>query len=88
MKNQHPFVQSIYEMRQALNELSMIIKLKESMPPEYKLFNNDEILKLFSISANTAQKWREDGILKHFKIKGKIYYRFSDVQVLIDNHSK
>lgn len=88
MKNIHPFVQSNIEMRQAFTELRMMINLKESLPPEYKIFNNEEILKLFSISPKTCQNWRDEGILKYFKIKGKIYYRQSDIRSLIDKYSK
>lgn len=88
MKTEHPFIQSIKDMRQVFSELTMLIKLKENVPPEYIIFNNEEILKMFSISSKTAQNWRDEGILMHFKIKGKIFYRLSDIKSMIDDYTK
>ncbi len=87
MKTIHPFVKSLNEMKKEFNELKLLINTKEVFPNEHRILNNDEVLKFFNISAKTAQKWRDEGILKYFKIKGRIYYRLSDINSLIDDYS-
>lgn len=86
MKTIHPFVKILNEVKKELIELRLLISMKEAIPNESKILSNDEVLKLFKISSKTAQKWRDEGILKYFKLKGRIYYRQSDINSLIDDY--
>jgi DNA-binding transcriptional MerR regulator len=42
--------------------------------------DRQDVLQIFNISLRTLQNWRAKGLLKHFKIGGKIYYRLKDVE--------
>ncbi len=57
--------------------------------PEDPFFTNDEFMTLMSISVRTAQLWRNQGLISYSQISGKIYYRLSDIQKLLnDNYHK
>jgi hypothetical protein len=45
-----------------------------------ELLDRQDVLQIFNISLRTLQNWRAKGLLKHFKIGGKIYYRLKDVE--------
>ncbi|MDD4992146.1 MAG: helix-turn-helix domain-containing protein [Paludibacter sp.] len=54
--------------------------------PEDPFFTNDEFMDLMSISIRTAQLWRDQGLISYSQISGKIYYRMSDIQKLLDDN--
>jgi len=54
--------------------------------PEDPFFTNDEFMNLMSISVRTAQLWRDQGLISYSQISGKIYYRMSDIQKLLDDN--
>lgn len=57
--------------------------------PEDPFFSNDEFMELMAISIRTAQLWRDQGLISFSQINGKIYYRMSDIQKLLnDNYHK
>ncbi|MDD4991173.1 MAG: DNA-binding protein [Paludibacter sp.] len=57
--------------------------------PEDPFFTNDEFMNLMTISVRTAQLWRDQGLISYSQISGKIYYRLSDIQKLLnDNYHK
>ena len=66
------------EIKNALTE-----KQKE---PKDAFLDNQEFLQLMNISKRTAQTWRDQGIISFSQVGGKIYYRMSDVQKLLDNN--
>ena len=51
--------------------------------------SNPKFLKLMEISQRTAQIWRDEEKIGYSQISGKIYYRKSDIEKLLnDNYSK
>ena len=54
--------------------------------PDDPFFSNDEFMDLMSISVRTAQLWRDQGLISYSQISGKIYYRMSDIQKLLDDN--
>ena len=54
--------------------------------PNDPFFPNDEFMDLMSISVRTAQLWRDQGLISYSQISGKIYYRMSDIQKLLDDN--
>lgn len=50
--------------------------------------DNADFIQLMNISKRTAQAWRDEGIISFSQIGGKIYYRMSDVQALLDKNHK
>lgn len=56
-----------------------------SMAPEIWLDKQD-ILQRLHISSRTLQNWRSSGLLPYSKIKGKIYYKETDLELLLQKH--
>ena len=51
--------------------------------------DNQEFLQVMNISKRTAQIWRDSGIIAYSQIGAKIYYRYSDIEELLNkNHKK
>jgi hypothetical protein len=49
--------------------------------------DNQDVLQILHISKRTLQTFRDNGTLPYSKIKGKFYYKVSDVeQLLQDNY--
>lgn len=54
--------------------------------PADPFFTNDEFLKIMTVSTRTAQLWRDHHQISFSQISGKIYYRMSDIQKLLDDN--
>lgn len=83
---QHPFNDSLKKISDRLEFLIKQNEFKNKVSPEYVILDNSDILKLFKISSKTASNWREEQILPYSQIKGKIYYKLSDIHKVIDKH--
>ena len=70
-----------------LDVLSKKLEEKQKSPKDIFL-DNQEFLQLMNISKRTAQTWRDSGIISFSQIGSKIYYRMSDVKILLDKHYK
>lgn len=62
--------------------------IKNSKEPEDSFLDNQEFIQLMNISKRTSQSWRDEGIVSFSQVGGKIYYRMSDVQKLLDSNYK
>ena len=82
----HPINDSLNKILDRLDYLIKQSKLKNIQDPKYVILDNADILQLFKISSKTASNWREEGILPYSQIKGKLYYKLSDIHSIIDNH--
>ena len=58
------------------------LKLKqvETSPKADKLLTRNETASLFGISLVTLNKWSKLGILKSYKIGGKVLYKLSELE--------
>jgi hypothetical protein len=83
---QHPFNDSLKKISDRLEFLIKQQEFKNKQDPDYVLLDNSDILKLFKISPKTAVNWREEQILPYSRIKGKTYYKLSDMYKVIDKH--
>ncbi len=50
------------------------------------LMDNADFIKFMKIDRKTAEKWRKLGRVAYSKVGGKIYYRKSDVEAMLDKH--
>ena len=71
---------------------SMLIGI-ESIVKHYKphlngerFLSNNEVSKKLNVSLRTLQEWRDIGLIPFIQIKGKIIYRQSDVDKLLQRH--
>ena len=77
--------QDLQEFRlQLLNDIRQLM-----VPPEAKLvkpwLKNSEVRKLLSISSNTVQRLRIAGKLRSSKVGGIHYYRYEDIEKLLNS---
>ncbi len=71
-----------------LEELTNVIK-ESNIKMNDPFVSNPTFLKLMDISPRTAQIWRDEEKIGYSQISGKIYYRKSDIEKLLnDNYSK
>jgi flagellar biosynthesis/type III secretory pathway chaperone len=75
------------EIIQKLDELkSQLAANKNSV--EVQFIDNQQFIKLMSVSKRTAQTWRDEGIISFSQVGSKIYYRMSDVKKMLDSNYK
>ena len=69
---------------QLLNDLRQMLEPKEAklVKPWLK---NAEVRKLLNISSNTVQRLRIAGKLRSSKVGGIHYYRYEDIEKLLNN---
>ena len=77
--------QNYVEMIKRLDNLMTGLNENRKLPND-PFFTNDEFMDLMSISVRTAQLWRDQGLISYSQISGKIYYRMSDIQKLLDDN--
>lgn len=77
------------------NVESALLALKEKaeklfyIQKNYDVFlDNQEFLQVMNISKRTAQDWRDKGVIPYSQIGAKIYYRFSDIEELLNKNYK
>lgn len=68
---------------QLLDDLKLIIK-QQSQPAVKKWLKSTEVRKLLSVSPGTLQNLRITGKLPFSKVGSILYYRFEDVQTLLN----
>ena len=88
-------IDSLKEVNQRHEELlkkldNLMAGLNENRKlPVDPVLSNEEFMDLMSISVRTAQLWRDQGLIGYSKLSGKIYYRMSEIQKLLnDNYHK
>lgn len=80
--NQQPGTQTTPAAIEKRNETDVA-----NIAPEIWLDKQD-ILQRLHISSRTLQNWRSSGLLPYSKIKGKIYYKETDLEILLLQHRK
>ena len=54
--------------------------------PESVIYTNDQLVDLLGVSKSTLQKIRDEGYLSYSRIKGKFFYRQSDLNQMLNNN--
>ena len=67
---------------QLLNDILQLVGSTERQPKEW--LKNGEVMKLLKVSANTVQRLRVAGKLRSSKLGGIHYYRYQDIQELLE----
>ena len=70
----------------------LISDIKELLPPKHSLtkdwLRSSEVRKLLNISPGTLQNFRVNGNLKSSKIGGIHFYRYSDIEMLLNKNTQ
>ena len=69
---------------QLLEDIMKLVSANQAKPIRPWL-KNSEVKELLKISSNTIQRLRISGKLQPTKIGGTFYYRYSDIEKLLDN---
>ena len=77
------FFQSMDRILDGISRLA-----KESRPNlnGEKFLSNREAAKYLKVSIRTLQEWRDTGVIPYIQIKGKIIYRQSDIERLLQTY--
>lgn len=71
-----------------LDELTEAIK-ESNLKIDDPFISNEKFMRLMDISSRTAQVWRNEKRIGFSQVSGKIYYRKSDIEILLnDNYHK
>ena len=73
------------ELMKKLDDLTQSLNETRKQPSD-PFFSNEEFMDLMCLSVRTAQLWRDSGTISYSQISGKIYYRLSDIQKLLDDN--
>lgn len=76
------FVSSLDSM---LNGIESIVKHYKPHLDGERFLSNNEVSKKLNVSLRTLQEWRDTGLIPFIQIKGKIIYRQSDIDKLLQS---
>ena len=77
------FISSLDSM---LNGIKSIVKHYKPHLNGERFLSNHEVSKKLNVSLRTLQEWRDTGLIPFIQIKGKIIYRQSDIDKLLQKH--
>ncbi|NDP20797.1 MAG: helix-turn-helix domain-containing protein [Paludibacter sp.] len=92
MLDDETIIESLRAVSKKHNELTnqleaLIAGLSENRKiPDDPFFSNEEFMELMGISVRTSQLWRDQGLIGFSQISGKIYFKMSDIQKLLDDN--
>jgi len=73
------------EILKKFDEINFRIQSAIAVPGE-TFVDNQQFLQLMKISKRTAQSWRDEGKISFSQVGAKIYYKLSDIEVLLKEH--
>ena len=76
-------------MKELLEEVKQIKSalIKPTINKESdKWLDNTDVKEMLHISTRTLQRLRVSGMLKYSKIQGKIYYRLTDIYLMLEQN--
>lgn len=68
-----------------VNKLIKVIQMIPNEKDETKIITREEAAKLLNVSYTTLYNWNKNNILKHKKIKSRVYYLKNDVLDKLDD---
>ena len=76
-------------LSQQIKEIKMMVQLlrqSRAVVLNDSWLDNQEVLQLLHISLRTLQTLRSNGTLPYSKIRGKFYYKVSDIEQLLQEN--
>ncbi len=83
-----PLLVSLRSLEKKVDELMREFRLRQVTDPQYVILDNAVFTQMFKISGRTAQNWRDEGLIAFSQVKGKIYYKLTDVKSFLEKHSR
>jgi DNA-binding FadR family transcriptional regulator len=80
--------ESLHDIVKQIEVIGDSVKQK-FVDPKTIIYNNDQLANMLGVSKSTLQKMRTEGYLSYSQIKGKFFYRHSDIDdMLVNNLTK
>lgn len=76
----------IQELLLEVKEIKLAITSSFKKSDTDKWLDNTDVQELLHISTRTLQRLRTSGMLKYSKVNGKIYYRLSDINTMLEQN--
>jgi carbamoylphosphate synthase small subunit len=76
----------IEELLLEVKEIKLAITSSFKKSDTDKWLDNMDVQELLHISTRTLQRLRTSGMLKYSKVNGKIYYRLSDINTMLEQN--
>lgn len=73
------------DLVERIEKISKCVESKNE-PRKDSFIDNEKFLQLMKISRRTAQSWRDEGKVSFSQVGHKIYYKYSDVEKLLDEY--
>jgi Helix-turn-helix domain len=86
MKKRTDNIHPGHKLASIAQQLSSDVIPEQTLDPQELWMDKQDILQLLHISPRTLQHWRTKRILVHYKIRGKIFYKRSDVVAMLQTH--
>lgn len=68
-----------------LQAIEKLVKTKQQTV-EDPILTTEEVMSLLKVSRRSVQNWRDEGLIAFSAVHGKFYYRFSDINKMLENH--
>lgn len=66
----------------------LILEIQQTRrPAEETILDDVELRSMLNVSKRTTATWRQEGLIKHSRLMGKIYYKLSDVLAAIEKNA-
>ena len=75
------------QFEQVLARIETIHQTVSQLKPSKNFIDNSEFIQLMNISKRTAQTWRDEKVIAFSQVGGKIYYRYSDIEKLLQSNN-
>lgn len=85
-QNSEPIAGVLDSMKRSSHKLSRFMKSYHPMLKGERYFTDRELSFLLHVSRRTLQEYRNEGLLSYVRIGGKVLYRESDIEELLDSH--
>jgi hypothetical protein len=59
-------------------------KLHNNNKPDFGFVDNADLVQILKVNPRTLANWRKDGVLKHIRMGGKIYYNLADIKGMME----
>ena len=87
INSNNPQVKEFFlSLERMLDGISRMAKDNKSALNGERFLGNSEVAKLLKVSIRTLQDWRDNNIIPYIQIKGKIIYRQSDIDRLLQTY--
>ena len=79
-------IQIYNRLKDTLTRLENILKNNNPTLNWHRYMNDAELANYLKVSRRTLQEYRNNGILSYYQIGGKILYRESDIEELLEKN--